>query len=266
MSSTIPIFDSLAHPTIDGDWILPRYPQAANMNCLQEQMKQANVKWAFAVGMRNIGGYSNQRFIDFVKKNDTNAFLPVAFFHPPKKNVKEIQEEISSLKRMGYVGIKLHPRISNCNLSESISNVIKIANDFHLAVLLCTYNYSNTLANKITPESTMNMLTKISGSKLILVHGGGVRLLEYMEIARAFPNVLLDLSLTISKYEGSSIDNDLSFLFNHFDRRICIGSDFPEISLLRLRERFEAFSKSISLEKKENIAYKNIVQFCDIEI
>jgi predicted TIM-barrel fold metal-dependent hydrolase len=93
------------------------------------------------------------------------------------------------------------------------------------------------------------------------MHGGTVRLLETIEIVRSYNNVLLDLSFTICKYNGSSLDMDIQFAFDTYDRRICIGSDFPEFSPRDLRERFIFFSNAIPHEKAENIAYRNIAHF-----
>ncbi len=262
---SIPIFDSLAHPTVDGNWIMPRYKGAANLDNLQKQMKEANVKWAFAVGMEGIGSYSQKEYVEYLK-DENGTLFPIAFYYPSDNKIGVIKRELSEIKKMGYVGIKLHPRISNFTIDENIAEIIKLANEFKLICMLCTYCYGDNLANRSTPESLMQMLSKTAGSKVILTHGGTVRLLEYMEIARAHNNVLLDLSFTLCKYKGSSLDLDIAFLFQQFDRRICIGSDFPEISLMQLRERFEFFANDISIEKQQNIAYRNIANFCDINI
>lgn len=40
--------------------------------------------------------------------------------------------------------------------------------------------------------------------------------------------MLLDLSLTLPRFAGSSIGQDIKFLFNTFEKRIVLGSDFPE--------------------------------------
>ena len=53
------------------------------------------------------------------------------------------------------------------------------------------------------------------------------------------PNVLLDLSNTLLRYQGSSLDRDIAWLFRSFDRRICIGSDYPDYEPGQLRARFE---------------------------
>jgi len=264
--NNIPIFDSLTHPTIDSNWILPDYPQTAGINTLTQQMHDVNIKWAFAVGIKGIGRYNDAAYIKMIRNSGNKILYPIAFYDPVNRNVKNIKESLVRLKKMGYSGIKLHPRISDFMLKGHIPNVIKIANDKGLICMLCTYPYGHNLANNITPVHVMEMLSKTDDAKVILMHSGAVRLLEYMEIGRAFRNVLLDLSMTICKYEGSSIDLDLEFMFQQFDRRICIGSDFPEYTLAKLRERFKLLSKNIDLKKKENITFRNISSFCDLNV
>jgi len=130
--------------------------------------------------------------------------------------------------------------------------------------MLCTYFYSNTLPNN-SFDKLVHTLFKLDGAKLILMHACSVRLLEAIELARAFPNILLDLSHVLCKYAGSSLDLDIAFAFHSFDRRICIGSDFPDFSLQILRERFDFFSRDIPSEKCVNIAYKNLLNFTGLK-
>ena len=260
----IPIFDCLTHPTIDGNWIQSQYNNMASIVDLQTQMEQANVHWAFVVGMNGIGSYNESAFVEMFKESSDNKLYPIAYYTPDTDNIDAIREHLNRIKKRGYKGIKLHPRMSNFYFSERIAIVIKSANDLGLICLLCTYPYCNNFANKITPESTMELLSSLNGAKVMLLHSGAVRLMEYIEIARAFNNVLLDLSFTICKYKGSSVDLDISFAFKYFDKRICIGSDFPTYSLMNLRERFEYFSSEISTEKRKNIAYGNIISFCEL--
>jgi predicted TIM-barrel fold metal-dependent hydrolase len=134
-----------------------------------------------------------------------------------------------------------------------------------LLVFLCTIFHDSIHGDENNLDSLYSLLKKTSNSKVILLHGGTVRLMEFMQMAKVFPNVLLDLSYTIMKYENSSIDFDLRYLFANCDRRICIGSDYPEWTLNELRRRFVYFSKHITKEQAENIAFRNIVHFCNIQ-
>lgn len=267
MTDSIPIFDSLTHPTLDGNWIMSKNKGIATIDTLLSEMEYSNVHKALAVGMQTIGSYSEDHFIKMIKTEGTGKLLPIAYLSLDNKNQTDIRQEILSIKMKGYVGVKIHPRISNLLLDNPlISYAIDTANEQNMAVLFCSYLYSNKqsyLINNI--HQIGEILLKIdSKSKIILLHGGCVRLLEMMEIVRAFPNTLLDLSFTLCKYAGSSLDMDIQFLFDNFDQRICVGSDFPELSIKTLRSRFNFFSQKIDTTKAENIAFRNLSNFIGI--
>lgn len=267
--SHIPIFDTLTHPTLDGNWIMPKYPLCSKVEDLIVQMQLHNVCGAFAVGMEGIGGYDEDSFINMVSNCQEINLFPIAFYTIADKSEEQIHQDLCSIKDKGYCGIKLHPRIGHFQLNNPLlPNVINLANRFGLVVLFCTYFYNNQIGSFTNNVDALGeMLTNISSdSKIILLHGGGVRLLEVMEIVRAFPNTLLDLSLTMCKYAGSSLDMDIQFLFQQFDRRVCVGTDHPEISHKQLRERFDYFASFTTIEKAENIAYKNIVSFTGLKL
>lgn len=265
--NSIPIFDSITHPTLNANWILPKWPQCASIADLKTQIDKNNFCGAFAVGMDGIGGYDEDDFLRTVQEEGTGKLFPIAFFCFNKDSFVEYEKRLQEIKQKGYVGIKLHPRIGRFTLdNQALPFIIDKANELGLVVMLCTYFYSSEvsmMSNNI--ERLGDMLLKVNKeSKVILLHGGVVRLLDMMEVVRSFPNTLLDLSLTLCKYAGSSLDMDIQFLFQSFDRRVCIGSDHPEIKLSQVRERFEYFASKTSIEKAENIAYRNILSFTGI--
>ena len=263
----IPIIDSLTHPTIDTNWILPQYPQKSAIDKLISNMDHCNISHALAVGMKGIGQYDEKQYIDFIKPH-THRLIPIAFFDlNDDLTLADISHKLSTIKILGYKGIKLHPRISNFKLQNPLlAPIIKQANELQLSVLLCTYFYSQSSNSFNNIEQLANLIFKLDGAQVILLHAGTVRLLETIEIARANNNVLLDLSLTICKYKGSSLDLDIQFAFNSFDKRICIGSDFPEFSGSELRERFNFYAKNIQKNKMENIAFRNILKFLQLPV
>ncbi|OQA97642.1 MAG: Amidohydrolase [Bacteroidetes bacterium ADurb.Bin217] len=261
--NSIPIFDSLTHPTIDSHWILPKYHNSANIENLVCQMKQYNIIKSFAVGMYGIGSYEQNSYYKLIKPY-SDYFYSIAFLLiEPSDTEKTIKEKLKRVKETGFKGVKLHPRFSDFSISNPlIVYTIKIANELELTILFCTYFYHpsrNACSNSI--ESLLNVLLNTQDCKIILLHAGTVRLMEMIEIARSFKNILLDLSFTLCKYEGSSIDLDIQFAFNTFDQRVCIGSDFPEFSMQKLRERFNNFAKNLSEEKARNIGYKNLESY-----
>jgi predicted TIM-barrel fold metal-dependent hydrolase len=263
----IPIFDSLTHPTMNGRWMHEKYGHKNTLDELLLQMSRANIKWAFAVGMGvGIGAYIEDKYAQYINSKANNVF-PVAFMDynviKDQSGDSVIQKYIERLVDLGYRGIKIHPRIANVPyLDPRNAEIIKTADQQGLNVLLCTYPYhASSLYLQNTIDNLFSLLLRIENSKLILLHGGAVQLMQVCEIARHFPNVLVDLSFTLCKYEKSSIDDDIFYLFNSFDRRICIGSDSPEFSPECLRNRFNYFSIDLDVDKKVNIAYKNLLEF-----
>lgn len=266
METRIPIFDSISHPTIDNNWIMPKYENTSSIEELNKQMIDNDIIKTLAVGMKGIGSYSEMDFINLVKPY-TDNIIPIAYFDfNDVLTVENIDVILLKIKNAGYAGIKLHPRFSDFSLtSDKLAYAINKASQIGLVVLLCTYFIHNTVAaahNNI--EKLCTLLAKTSGAHIILLHSGTTHVLDMIDVGRSFKNVLLDMSFTMCKYEGSSIDLDLKFAFRTFDQRICIGSDWPEFTLAKLRERFEELTKGLSIEKKENIAYKNIEAFLEL--
>ncbi|MBW5448461.1 amidohydrolase family protein [Cohnella sp. CFH 77786] len=255
----IPLFDSLTHPTIDGSWLKQSSETNNHIKTVIDQMQIYNVQWALAVGMEGIGGYNSERYASFIFEHSDRIF-PIAYFNEFSSGIGDISSSLKRLKEMGYIGIKIHPRFSSLRLDKPIIvDIIQECNRLRLVVMICTYFYGQNEWNGI--EQISSMLNKVKECKVIMVHAGAVKLLEYIEMARVFTNVLLDLSFTLCKYERSSIDMDIEYAFHKFDRRICVGSDSPEFSLRDLRRRFDHFSEGLQRIKAENIAYRNLRQY-----
>ncbi len=254
---SIPIFDSLAHPTLTGKWL--GHQQSATFTDLLAQMQQANIVKACAIGMDQTEGYAHTAFMEACSQYP--ELIPVAGLNP---NHPELEKEIETIKQLGYVGVKVHARFSGAQATDdSIGTVFQLAAQHKLVVFYCTYMHTAIEHYPVQDPlyALIANLKQAPTAKVILVHGGDVQLLRYAELVRFNHNLLLDLSLTLFKYEGSSIDADIRFLFQRFDRRICIGTDHPEYSAQALRKRFEIFAEGIPEEKKHNIAHKNLATF-----
>lgn len=265
MTPPIPIFDSLAHPTLTAQW-LQKKTINASFEALHEAMSVAHFKAACAIGMTGIEGYEHEAFLKQCRQYSN--LIPIAGYKPT--STPFIKREIAEIAAMGFKGIKIHPRFSNLNLvghEPLLVRTLQEAAKQNLVVFWCTYMHSH-LKNYPSQDpfyDLVNILKQSLNTKVVLVHGGDVQILKYAELVRFNDNLLLDLSLTLQKYENSSVDADLQFLFQHFDRRICIGSDFPEYTLQHTRERFEHFAVGLSLEKQENIAWRNLSSFLGVE-
>lgn len=264
MAQTL-LFDCTTHPTPDGTWLRPDDGSGNTFEALKDEMDAHGVPWALAHGM-GLGGYEEDTYAERARAAG-DGILPVAFFDPDAVQTQDdVGAWLERAKDLGYVGVKIHPRLARLTYAdERLPPLIMGAQRLGLAVLLCTYAWERSLrCAENSVECLARLLATVTDANLILVHAGGVRLLEHVELARAHRNVLLDLSLTLTKYEGSSIDLDLRFCFERFDERICVGSDSPEVSLANLRRRFEEFAADLPESKRENIAHRNLRTYLDL--
>lgn len=260
----IKIFDSAAHLTVTGKWRLKQNSKILNSSFekLKNEIVYNKYYKACVIGLDSFEGYDHKKFIKICKNDD--QLIPFAGINPNNSKQK-LKNELRLIKKLGFRGIKLHPRLSNFYLNhKNLPLILKECENKNLILMLCCYNTVGF--NKYYNSDFLIQLNKLFKNfktlKTILMHGGCTKLLEFSEFVKLRPkNFLLDLSMTLLRYNKSSIDLDLKYLFQTLDERICIGSDFPEYSLQETKKKFIKLSKGLSLKKKKNIAYKNLEQF-----
>lgn len=234
----------------------------ADFASLANDLKQAGYMGACAIGLDGIEGYSHREFIQQCQRYPN--LVPIAGFNPAGEAPLEA---LHTLRGMGYRGIKIHPRFSGLSKQlDTIGATLIAAGDADLTVFVCTYMHCSLSGYPLQDPffSLVDQLRQAPKTRVVLVHGGDVNLMRYAELVRFNSNLLLDLSLTLMKYPGSSIDLDLTFLFRQFDRRICIGTDWPEYSPQQVRERFEFFARDLPEDRRHNIAFRNLLGFLGV--
>ena len=254
------IFDSTTHPTLSGIWKTEKKIFKSSFKDLINDMRKNGITKSCAMGLDKFEDYNHTKFIYECKKYKN--LIPIAGLNPNTKNIKK---EIKKINELGFKGVKIHPRISKIHLEKDyFIKTLENLEKNNLILMLCTYPFARLGNNQ--PNDFLGTIYKVFNNfkklKTILVHGGSVRVLEFAEFVRNNKeNFLLDLSMTMQKYQGSSLDQDIKFLFKNFDERICIGSDYPEMSQNKLIRSFKYYSKNISKKKKENIAFNNLNNF-----
>tara|TARA_Y100001980_G_C14507568_1_gene283119 strand:- start:165 stop:953 length:789 start_codon:yes stop_codon:yes gene_type:complete len=256
------IFDTVTHPTINGKWIDGR--SGENFNEFKKTIGRSQIRRACAIGLPNIGGYTHEEF--YKKCSEQKKIFAVGAITTNK--IQKILKEIELLYSIGFRGLKIHPRLLKHEFSvDELALIFSHCSDLDITVFLCTYYHCKT---NIFPTQDpfwviVNSLKRCPDARVVLLHGGGVRVLEYAELVRFNKNILLELSLTLTKYTGSSIDMDLEFLFSNFDQKICIGSDHPEMNYQRFFNKLDCFFEGLSKQKISNICYRNIEKFLKID-
>ncbi len=251
------LFDSLAHPTLSGRW--PNSDRDARVETLVASMRDNGFARACAVGLAGIEGYAHAEFAAMCRPYP--ELVPIAGVDP---RAADVTAQFDAIATLGFRGIKIHPRNSGVDLRDpSLAPAFRAAAERDLVVFLCTYFHAGVDAYpRHDPLYDLVAALQDAGDcRLVLVHGGDVELMRYAQLARHSPNLLLDLSHTMMKYQGSSIDLDLKFLFRAFESRICIGADFPDYGHAAVRARFEDLAGGLDDKKTEAIGRTNLEKF-----
>ena len=258
--NNIPIFDSLSHPSKENLWF-----GNSNINHSFSDLKEEYKKYNFIGGCAvQIPIMSKASAEDYYSQCIENNFYPVYYY-----NFDEGPSQIEKLYNIGYRAIKVHVRLGGINPESEFNTLKRIFIEcklLNMTIFFCTLicgdinlQPDNGLLSVIT-----KLLKQVQGVKVILLHGGDVDLMRFVQLVRFNEDVLIDLSFTLQKFEGSSLDLDIEYLFKTFDKRICIGSDYPDYTIEKTRERFNHFASKSTIEKAENIGHKNIQNFLGI--
>jgi predicted TIM-barrel fold metal-dependent hydrolase len=255
-----PFFDANAHPTVSGGW----YGQErdASFAAFAKSLAGNELLGAAAVGLWNDEGYTHESYIASCRAYP--KLIPIAGFAPCQS--PNIQDEIYHLAMLGYRGVKIHPPSCGTDFHAHRGQVIETLQSAHqqgLVVMICTYFACDL---RSFPEQDpfwdlARICKAVPEARVVLIHGGGTRVLHYADLVRQNPNLLLDLSLTIMKYAGSSVDTDLRFLLRTLDQRICVGSDWPEHPICEVRTRIAELAGKLSADKLRNICHRNVMGF-----
>jgi predicted TIM-barrel fold metal-dependent hydrolase len=260
--SAIELFDSLCHPTLTGDWFGRGID--ATIETLARDMQAASFVRACAVGMAGHEGYEHEAFAAYCRPFP--QLVPIAGIAP--KPAPDIDRELDAVADLGFRGIKLHPRISRFGYDDPrLAETFRSATRHGLAVFLCTYFHTPI---ERYPEADplyaiARALKSAPDTRLVLLHGGAVELMRWMAFARHTPNVLFDVSFTLMRYRGSSLDADLAWLFDGFQNRTCVGTDHPEWSHADVRDRFHELAARATPEAARKVGGLNLARFLGID-
>jgi predicted TIM-barrel fold metal-dependent hydrolase len=255
-----PLFDANAHPSLSGAIL----NTPATFPLLLQHLEDAGFIGACAVGLPDRGNYDHKDFLSACNAHPN--LVPVAAW--PDVPAPKIEQEVFALKLLGYRAIKVHPRLCGLSVRDSrFGQVLRSCASAQIVVFHCTYQFG-TNGNPHPLDPLPPLMDAVAGApniRMILLHGGTVEVLRYSEAIRNNSDLMLDLSFTINRYQGSSLDLDLAYLFNTFDERICIGSDFPEYTPSQVRARFEMLASSLPQAKRDNVGWRNIMRMMGVE-
>lgn len=239
------IIDSLTHVTENGEWFYKNH--SAKIEELITSMDKNNIDKAVLVANPPL---NDNEYISGIEGKYKSRFYKIGCLTKEDFLKDNIEGKVQSLKNDGFIGVKVHPRFCEIALSDAkIIAVLALCKKYNLICYICTLHRppSQPIFRPLY-DIIHEICTKSNGAKIVFVHGGYYELLQTSEIVRNYENVLLDLSLTLPRFAKTSIGKDIAFLFETFEKRIVVGTDFPEYnyddikkSLQEIGVRFEDF-------------------------
>jgi predicted TIM-barrel fold metal-dependent hydrolase len=219
---------------------------------------------ALAIGLPGVGNYEHRAF---KRECDTWDFEGIAAITTVEPG--ELEGEFETITHLGFRGVKVHPRLlgKNANL-DYLSRIFALCNQFNLVCLLCTYEADKPgrLPSRDPFYQLCDSLNEVPDVRLILMHGGGSRIMQYAGLARHSDCILLDLSFTLTDTLTNSLQPQIRDLFERLDQRICIGTDSPENSVTQVLEKINEVALGLNSSKLRNILSNNLHRFFSSQI
>ena len=130
------LFDSLTHVTRDGTWLGERHHDAA-LKTLLAQMDEAGAYKACLVAIADF--VDNEVILESARAHP-ERFVPIAGVNPRTlPTIRRVEAVVADIKRQGFAGIKLHPRLNGYDpLDPKCIAAIDAAGQQGLVVLLDT--------------------------------------------------------------------------------------------------------------------------------
>jgi predicted TIM-barrel fold metal-dependent hydrolase len=248
-------FDSLVHVTRDGGWINGK--DDASYSRLIVELDRAAIGRACLVGL---AGVVDNRYVLDCAQASSGRLVPIAGVDPSRcADAAAIVDEIARRAAEGFAGIKLHPRLNGYDPAGSrCVAAIRAASEQRLIVFLDTLFRQKVHATGYAADVIDRIAHDCAGAQIVLLHGGGAALLDVAEIVRLHPSLTLDLSFTVLRYAGSSLDADIRWVMGKLDQRLVIGSDMPEYTPAEAFESAERLARGLPPEKWANISFGNL--------
>jgi len=238
-----------------------------NYNNLQQASKELQIQLlhqGFGKGVvinMNFEPWTIEDFSSELSKH--NNLIGVININPKDSNCLMTLEY--AVKNLGYLGMKLHPRLHNFDLLDP--QVVKLCNYaeiLKIPVIIDAFPDGTFLLNGYEPIKYARLAQKAPKTKFVWAHMGGHDVIEFMLYAKRLTNVYLDSSYSILYYQESSLCKDFIYAMKSmkFDK-IFYGSDYPDRSIEdTFNQKLKIFKKhGVSEVQMGKVFYKNAYNF-----
>ena len=174
-------------------------------------------------------------------------------------NPVDYEKNINSLD---IDAIKFHAYHQNIT-SDQYERILQICTNSNKIIVIDTsYGSSKMYINKPLELASL-IIDQIKDKPIILLHSGGFKCMEALLLAENQDNVFLETSFTYNFYYGSSICQDLNFIYNKLGAdKIIFGSDSPYCDLNTQLKQINKVLDELDFDEyaKSKVFYKNAIR------
>ena len=256
-SVCIMVIDSHIHISTTGKWI--DSDCGAYIRDALKQMDYANIDRAIVLSL-NTSSLSDN--LDLAKSLTANKDRFYYFAHLDFSMPDILRDLEVLIVEHGFSGLKIHPRLHCIDpLQSMMIPVYEKAIELNIPVLICCFMQSNTIElEKFQPYAIDRLSKRFPELKIIMAHCGWPRIWDAYHVVKSNENVYMDISYILTRFRRTSLIKDILFMLETLDQKIIYGSDFPENSIAEYLSEFRLLANGLSLEKMENMCYKNILR------
>lgn len=224
--------DTLIHSGNKVNW--PK--NKTNINILNILNKIENTNELFGAIVQDSPFFDQEHnfrnFVACVNRHKGSKKIYCCLSLPKRLGFENYINYIKEAQKLNVRIFKIHPRFIDLKEIDLI-NILEYMINQNLSIQICTYGYTNNgeqmyLHKDVFWEKFIKLAKNARKNSIMLMHMGGTDLMKIHNYIRHSEAFIGDLSMTYLKYRPSSISEDIGFLLQNFDQRICIGSDFPE--------------------------------------
>ncbi|MBN2384734.1 amidohydrolase family protein [bacterium] len=200
---------------------------------LCQEREQTNISHCVVLALEQLG-LDNRDLAHLAEGHDW--IIPFMSLNPLEPDVVDQLKNL--LGSYPYRGLKLHPRFQKFGLSdERVVGLVRSAAEHGLPVLIDSFPYYPDYYPEISPAAFHELARHAPEATIIIAHACAHRVIEAMFVAKANPNVYLDMSFSLLYFRGSSVIDDLVYVLRGLQgNKVLYGSDYPDRGLARSLE------------------------------
>jgi hypothetical protein len=162
-------------------------------------------------------------------------------------------------------GIKIHPRLSKVTIKDFKKLAKKLEKIFFRFLIIDCFYYGSKLEYHINLELSIFLAKHFKDKKVLLAHGGGHKVLEYMLYTRELQNIYYDFSLTSNYLKNTSVRQDIKNFIKYNHKKVFFGSDYPDFTVKQSIETYKELISECEITKVniQKIFYENVLSFLE---